>query len=77
MKTMIKKIKNMIGGRYLLVYKNQEGEIKTYEISRPKLGDSFGNRGQARANIGFKAYCFGRKQVRSFRHDRIISMTKV
>ena len=74
---MIKKIRNMLEGRYLLVYKNGEGDIKTYEISRPKLKDSFGNKTQKRENIGFKAYCYGRKQVRSFRHDRIISMTKI
>ena len=74
---MIKKIKNILEKKYLLVYKNKEGSIKTYEISRPKLKDSFGNKAQNRVNIGFKAYCFGRKQVRSFRHDRIISMTKV
>ena len=73
---MIKKIRNMLEGRYLLVYKNGEGDIKTYEISRPKLKDSFGNKIQKRENIGFKAYCYGRKDFRSFRHDRIISLTR-
>tara|TARA_B100001989_G_C24551613_1_gene475471 strand:- start:5966 stop:6214 length:249 start_codon:yes stop_codon:yes gene_type:complete len=62
--------------RYFLVYKNQEDEVKTYEIGRPDLSESFGNKGEERNNIGFKAYCFGRQEVRSFRHDRIVSLTR-
>ena len=62
--------------KYYIVYKNQAGQIKTYEIGRINLHNSFGNRSDHRSNIGFKAYCFGRKQVRSFRHDRILSITK-
>ena len=62
--------------RYFLVYKNQENEVKTYEIGRPDLSESFGNKGEERNNIGFKAYCFGRQEVRSFRHARIVSLTR-
>ena len=62
--------------RYFLVYKNQENEVKTSEIGRPDLSESFGNKGEERNNIGFKAYCFGRQEVRSFRHDRIVSLTR-
>ena len=62
--------------RYFLVYQNQENEVKTYEIGRPDLGESFGNEEEERNNIGFKAYCFGRQEVRSFRHDRIVSLTR-
>ena len=62
--------------RYFLVYQNQENEVKTYEIGRPALSESFGNKGEERNNIGFKAYCFGRQEVRSFRHDRIVSLTR-
>ena len=62
--------------RYFLVYKNQEDEVKTYEIGRPDLSESFGNKGEERNKIGFKAYCFGRQEVRSFRHDRIVSLTR-
>jgi|TARA_B100001093_G_C25908090_1_gene627426 hypothetical protein len=62
--------------RYFLVYQNQENEVKTYEIGRPDLGESFGNKEEERNNIGFKAYCFGRQEVRSFRHDRIVSLTR-
>ena len=62
--------------RYFVVYKNAEDEVKTYEIGRPQLTESFGNKEEERNNIGFKAYCFGRQEVRSFRHDRIISLTR-
>ena len=62
--------------RYFLVYQNQENEVKTYEIGRPDLSESFGNKGEERNNIGFKSYCFGGQEVRSFRHDRIVSLTR-
>ena len=62
--------------RYFVVYKNAEDEVKTYEIGRPQLTESFGNKEEERNNIGFKAFCFGRQEVRSFRHDRIVSLTR-
>jgi len=61
---------------YFLVYRNKGNQIKTYEISKPDLTSSFGNRKENRGNIGFKAYCFGREEVRSFRHDRIVSLAR-
>jgi hypothetical protein len=61
---------------YFLVYKNEDNQIKTYEISKPDLKASFGNTKENRRNIGFKAYCLGREEVRSFRHDRIVSLAK-
>lgn len=63
--------------QYLVVYRTREEKIKSYIISKPDLYESFGNRGEDRDNVGFKAYCYGRKQVRSFRHDRIVSITKL
>ena len=39
--------------RYFLVYQNQENEVKTYEIGRPDLSESFGNKGEDINNIGF------------------------
>ena len=62
--------------RYFIVYKNADSAVKTYEIGRPDLSESFGNKGEVRNNIGFKAYCFARNEVRSFRHDRIVSLTR-
>ena len=63
--------------QYLVVYRTREEKIKSYIISKPDLYESFGNKGEERDNVGFKAYCYGRKQVRSFRHDRIVSITKL
>ena len=75
-----RKLKNKVmknqDQRYFVVYQNAEDEVKTYEIGRPQLTESFGNKEEERNNIGFKAYCFGRQEVRSFRHDRIVSLTR-
>jgi len=77
---MVKKIQKIIriltDKRYYVVYKTRTGKIKTYQIGKIDLFSSFGNKEDDRDNVGFKAYCFARKQVRSFRHDRIISLTK-
>ena len=62
---------------YLVVYKTEEEKIKSYIISKPDLYESFGNKKENRDNVGFKAYCHGRDEVRSFRHDRIVSITKL
>ena len=70
------KLKESFSSRYYLVYRNKDNKIKTYQIGHIDLFNSFGNKEDCRGNVGFRAYCFGRKQVRSFRHDRIISLTK-
>ena len=70
------KIKNMKNQKYFIVYKNADNAVKTYEIGRPELSESFGNKDEERNNIGFKAFCFARNEYRSFRHDRIISLTR-
>ena len=69
-------LKNKFSPRYYLVYKNEDGKIKTYQIGHINLFNSFGNKKDSRGNVGFRAYCFGRQATRSFRHDRIISLTK-
>lgn len=69
-------IKSLFTSRYYLVYKNKDGKIKTYQIGHINLFNSFGNKKDQRGNVGFRAYCFGRKELRSFRHDRIVSLTK-
>jgi len=63
--------------QYLLIYKTNEDKTKSYIINKPNLFDSFGNKEEKRDNVGFKAYCYGRDSVRSFRHDRIVSITKL
>jgi hypothetical protein len=73
LKSKIKKMKNQ---KYFIVYKNADNAVKTYEIGRPNLTESFGNKDEERNNIGFRAFCFARNEYRSFRHDRIISLTR-
>ena len=78
--SFVKKIKSKFSclfcKRYYIVYRNSNGKIKAYQVGNIDLYNSFGNKSNNRDNVGFRAYCFGRKQVRSFRHDRIISITK-
>jgi len=68
---------NKISPKYLVVYKANEDKIKSYIINKPNLYNSFGNKNETRDNVGFRAYCYGREAMRSFRHDRIISITKL
>ena len=75
-KCFLDKILNFRSNKYYVVYRNKEDKIKTYLIGDINLYNSFSNKKQDRDNAGFKAYCFARNQVRSFRHDRIISLTK-
>ena len=70
-------IKNKLSNKYLVVYKTHENKTKSYVITKPNLFDSFGNKTEGRDNVGFKAYCLGRQSMRSFRHDRIVSLTKL
>jgi len=77
MNNILKKIKlKLFSKKYYIVYKNSTNKVKTYLIGDINLFNSFGNKDEQRFNAGFKAYCYGRKQVRSFRHDRIIALTK-
>ena len=73
---MINKFLNLFQSKYYIVYRNKDNKVKTYLISSINLYNSFGNKNENRDNAGFKACCFARKSVRSFRHDRIISITK-
>lgn len=77
MNKLIQWFKNKIASKYLVVYKTNENKIKSYIINKPNLYHSFGNKNETRDNVGFRAYCYGRDSMRSFRHDRIISITKL
>jgi len=73
----LKKMTSKEESQYLMVYRTEESKIKSYIISKPDLFESFGNKRESRDNVGFKAYCYGRESIRSFRHDRIVSITKL
>ena len=77
MNKLIDWLKEKISSKYLVIYKTKEGKIKSYVIKKPNLYNSFGNKNELRSNVGFRSYCYARKSTRSFRHDRIISITKL
>tara|TARA_B100002019_G_C21050164_1_gene488847 strand:- start:235 stop:465 length:231 start_codon:yes stop_codon:yes gene_type:complete len=68
---------NKFSSKYLVIYNTEAGKTKSYIISKPNLFNSFGNKMEKRDNVGFRAFCYGRQGMRSFRHDRIISITKL
>ena len=76
MKKIINKIKRLFNPLYSVVYTTKSGRTALYTIDKPQHSNEFGNVSEHLRTAGFKAYCFARKQVRSFRHDRIISLTK-
>jgi hypothetical protein len=77
MNKLINWFKDKISPKYLVVYRTNENKTKSYIINKPNLYNSFGNKEETRDNVGFRAFCYGRGSMRSFRHDRIISITKL
>ena len=47
-----------------------------YTIDSPRHMNEFGNVTQGLRTAGFRSYCYNRKGIRSFRYDRIVSMTR-
>lgn len=76
MKKLIAKIARLFNPVYQVVYKTKEGTTAMYTISKPKHSNEFGNSREGLAVAGFRAHCYNRNAVRSFRYDRIISLVK-
>ena len=76
MKKLIAKIARLFNPVYQVVYKTKEGTTAMYTISKPKHSNEFGNSREGLAVAGFRAHCYNRDAVRSFRYDRIISLVK-
>lgn len=77
MKKMIRKLINFLfPSKYSLVYRTLDGRTEMYSITAPKHENEFGNYKEGLAVAGFRAHCFNRDAVRSFRYDRIISLVK-
>ena len=76
MKKLLAKIARLFTPVYQVVYKTKEGTTAMYTISKPKHKNEFGNMKEGLAVAGFRAHCFNRDGVRSFRYDRIISIVK-
>jgi len=79
-KNLFYKLAILFEARYNLIYKNAEGRVKCYQILAPRRENEFGNKAEGLKRVGFKTTCFKRgkaNKVRSFRYDRVISLTKL
>ena len=76
MKNLLLKILRLFKPVYQIVYTTADGRTEMYTISKPKHENEFGNYRQGLATAGFRAFCFNKGGVRSFRYDRIISLTR-
>jgi hypothetical protein len=75
-KKLITKIIRLFNPVYSLVYRDARGVTQMYTISKPKHKNEFSNISEGLAVAGFRAHCYNRNAVRSFRYDRIISLNK-
>ena len=73
---LIKKIKNFFNPLYSVVYTTADGRTEMYTIEKPQHKNEFGNTDQAIKVAGFRSFCHNRGGLRSFRYDRIVSITK-
>ena len=75
-KKLLKRIKQFLKPMYSLVYRTGDGRTAMYTIDSPRHVNEFGNVTQGLRTAGFRSYCYNRKGIRSFRYDRIVSMTR-
>lgn len=76
MKKLLLKLLRLFKPAYQLVYKTKDGAVAMYTISKPKHRNEFSNHKEGLAVAGFRAHCYNRGGVRSFRYDRIISLNR-
>jgi len=73
---LINTIKRIFNPLYSVVYTTADGRTEMYTIEKPQHKNEFGNVAQAIKVAGFKSFCHNKGGVRSFRYDRIVSLTK-
>ena len=76
MKKIINAIKKFFNPLYSVVYTTKDGRTEMYTIDKPKHSNEFGNVSESLRTAGFRAYCYNRQAIRSFRYDRIVSLNK-
>ena len=76
MKKIINAIKKLFNPLYSVVYTTKDGRTEMYTIDKPKHSNEFGNVSESLRTAGFRAYCYNRQAIRSFRYDRIVSLNK-
>jgi hypothetical protein len=77
MKKLLSKFLRWFNPVYQVVYTTAEGKTQMYTISKPKHKNEFGNSKEGLAVAGFRAHCYNRGDIRSFRYDRITSLIKI
>jgi hypothetical protein len=76
MKNLVNKIKRLFNPLYSVVYTTKSGRTALYTIEKPQHSNEFGNAKECLHTAGFKAYCYNRGGVRSFRYDRIVALNR-
>ena len=76
MKKLINKIKRLFNPLYSVVYTTKDGRTAMYTISKPQHEREFGNIKEGIKTAGVRAFCHNRNGYRSFRYDRIVSLTR-
>ena len=76
MKKLLTKIARLFNPVYSWVYTDAKGLTQMYTITKPRHVNEFGNAKQGLSVVGFRAHCYNRAGVRSFRYDRIVSLNK-
>jgi hypothetical protein len=76
MKKLLIKIARLFNPIYSLVYTDVKGITQMYTITKPRHVNEFGNAKQGLSVVGFRAHCYNRNGVRSFRYDRIVSLNR-
>jgi hypothetical protein len=73
---LIKKLYHLFNPLYQVVYTTKDGRTEMYTITKPNHENEFGNSKEGKAVAGFRAYCYNKQGLRSFRYDRIISLNR-
>ena len=77
LKKTIKLIKSLFRTPlYSVVYRTEDGRTEMYTIDKPRHVNEFGNITQKLRTAGFRAFCYNRGGIRSFRYDRIVALNK-
>ena len=76
MKQLLSKLTNLFKRPYQMLYRTADGRTQMYTISKPRHANEFANIKEGLAKAGFRAFCFNKGGIRSFRYDRIISINR-
>lgn len=76
MKKIINRIKRFFNPLYSVVYTTADGRTEMYTIDKPRHSREFGNSKEGISTAGFRAFCYNKGGIRSFRYDRIVALNR-